>query len=99
MVDTEQLYIEVVSCSQQMLNCAEQGRWDELAQLDLRLVPKMKKLFTELDNEQLHSLSGLLLEQNQQIQKLIKAEQKKILLAQSEEQHNINAVRSYLKSE
>lgn len=96
-MDKNQLFI--IAHSQQMLNCAEQGRWDELAALERRFQPMLNDFFKsiEADTERTQQLSKQLLAQNEVISKLIKREQARILELQSQEHQNAKAMHSYLQ--
>lgn len=90
--------IKVLAYSQQMLNAAHQERWDELAQLEREFSPMIESFFAQADllDAERETLSAQLLEQNAEIQALIKQEQKRILAEQSAEGRNARAMHSYL---
>lgn len=86
--------------SQKMLNCAQQERWEELAQLERLFQPMIESFFAQpgLVDAERKSLSAQLIEQNTEIQGLIKQEQKRILAEQSAEGRNTRAMHSYLEA-
>lgn len=91
--------LKVLTLSQRMLICAEQGRWDELAQLETEFQPFIETYFSKHDDQEAKMLSKQLLEQNEQIQNYIKQAQKQILALQSEETRNMKAMHTYLQGD
>lgn len=92
--------LKLIAHSQKMLVCAQQERWDELQRLEAQFQPMLERFFatTDLPEDQSRGLSAQLLEQNEQIQALIKQEQARILALQNAEGRNIKAMQQYLET-
>ncbi|MBE0494473.1 MAG: flagellar protein FliT [Thiomicrospira sp.] len=92
--------LKLIAHSQQMLVCAQQQRWDELRRLEDQFQPMLEGFFLNVDlpEQQGRALSAQLLEQNEQIQTLIKQEQTRILALQNAEGRNIKAMQQYLET-
>lgn len=92
--------LKLIAHSQHMLVCAQQERWDELRRLEVQFQPMLENFFstTDLPEDESRTLSAQLLEQNEQIQALIKQEQKRILSLQKAEGRNIKAMQQYLET-
>ena len=92
--------LKLIAHSQLMLVCAQQQRWDELRRLEAQFQPMLEVFFSndDLPEDQGRTLSAQLLEQNEQIQTLIKQEQTRILALQNAEGRNIKAMQQYLET-
>ncbi|HEY9018505.1 MAG TPA: flagellar protein FliT [Thiomicrospira sp.] len=92
--------LKLIAHSQHMLVCAQKARWDELRRLETQFQPMLETFFstTDLPAEESRALSAQLLDQNVEIQALIKHEQSRILALQKEEGRNIKAMQQYLET-
>lgn len=92
--------LKLIAHSQHMLVCAQQERWDELRRLETQFQSMLETFFstTDLPAEESRALSAQLLEQNVEIQALIKQEQARILALQKAEGRNIKAMQQYLET-
>lgn len=86
---------QLIALSQLMLVYAEQARWEELQSLETEFNQQLKQYFDGFEDA---DLTDQLLEQNQQIQQVLKAEQTKISQQHSKDLSSAKAMRSYLKS-
>jgi hypothetical protein len=106
-VDNHEKQLALLTCSQQMLVMAQQANWSQLALLEQTFGQQVKDYFqqpypkgtTGLVAEHSENLAKQLLEQQSQVQALIKRAQKHIQTLMASEEHNIKAMHSYLATE
>lgn len=87
--------------SQQMLIAAQQTDWSQLAILEGEFEQLVQHGFKQggFDSEQGQALAKQLIDQQDQVQALIKKAQRDIQLLMSAEDHNVKAMHSYLAAE
>lgn len=91
--------LAIIAHSQKMLNCAEKAQWEELSVLEKQFQPMLESFFKSIeDDKQLtQTLSKHLLDQSNEITRLIKEAQNQVLAQQSQELRNSKAMHSYLR--
>ncbi|WFE67942.1 hypothetical protein P8S54_06830 [Thiomicrospira sp. R3] len=92
--------LALFTSSQQMLMAAQQSNWEQLALLEKQFEAQVKDYFQKpgLDDDR-QLLARQLIEQQDQIELLIKKAQKQIQALMVSEEHNIKAMHSYLATE
>ena len=101
MLDEPDYRLLLLTHSQQMLIAAQQADWAQLAILEGEFEQLVQHCFKQrdFDPEQDQILVKQLIDQQDQVQILIKKAQKDIQLLMSAEDHNVKAMHSYLAAE
>lgn len=92
--------LALLTSSQQMLIAAQQSNWEQLSLLEKLFEVQVKDYFEQpgLDEERA-LLAKQLIDQQDQVQRLIKTAQNKLQALMNSEEHSSKAMHSYLVTE